>query len=197
MITQQTINERKICERYVHGVSIIRLAKEFNLSRHFLKKILIRNNVTLRKNYWARKHFFDMSFFKKIDTEEKAYFLGLLYADGCTAEHSINLAISSRDVELLEKFKKAIKFTGPIEKIIVMIDYGDKYGIKPTETVKIRLNSMELRQDVINLGCVPRKTFTLSFPSEKIVPRFLVRHFIRGYFDGDGCVYERKQKRKD
>jgi intein/homing endonuclease len=39
-----------------------------------------------------------------------------------------------------------------------------------------------------NLGCIPKKSLRLEFPNENIFKsKDLIRHFIRGYFDGDGC----------
>lgn len=38
------------------------------------------------------------------------------------------------------------------------------------------------------LGCVPNKSLVLKFPTEEQVPKHLISHFIRGYFDGDGSV---------
>lgn len=38
------------------------------------------------------------------------------------------------------------------------------------------------------MGCVPRKSLILKFPDIEIFKdKSLIRHFIRGYFDGDGC----------
>ena len=48
--------------------------------------------------------------------------------------------------------------------------------------------------DLINKGCVPKKSLILKFPTENVVPNNLIRHFIRGYFDGDGCVFFRTYK---
>lgn len=45
-----------------------------------------------------------------------------------------------------------------------------------------------IKNQLIALGCIPQKTFEIEFPSDEIVPRELKHHFIRGYFDGDGCV---------
>jgi intein/homing endonuclease len=40
-----------------------------------------------------------------------------------------------------------------------------------------------------NYGCTPRKSLTELFPDKSIFKDpSLIRHFIRGYFDGDGCV---------
>ena len=43
-----------------------------------------------------------------------------------------------------------------------------------------------MKEDLLNIGCTPRKTETLNFP--KNIPNTLIIHFIRGYFDGDGCL---------
>lgn len=42
--------------------------------------------------------------------------------------------------------------------------------------------------EVLNsYGCIPKKSLTLKFPDESIFKdKSLIRHFIRGYFDGDG-----------
>ena len=50
------------------------------------------------------------------------------------------------------------------------------------------IGSNKMSQSLIKLGCTPRKSMTLKFPNEEQVPKHLHRHFIRGYFDGDGCI---------
>ena len=48
------------------------------------------------------------NFFNKIDTEEKAYFLGFLYADGYnnTDRNSVALSLKEDDKEILEKYSE-------------------------------------------------------------------------------------------
>ena len=46
----------------------------------------------------------------------------------------------------------------------------------------------EVLEDLINKGFSLDKTNHCLFPSEDIVPKNLQRHFIRGYFDGDGSL---------
>lgn len=198
MIADPILNSQQICCEYLSGIPIRTLAKIYKSSHFIVRKILVTNNINIRTfNTWTRKYTYDRDFFKKIDTEEKAYWLGFLYADGCIAENSVNLLLHQKDIDILEKFKKSIKFTGPIEIRNDKINYGDKYGIKISHTAKVRISSSELRSDLIKLGCIPRKTFILKFPDKNILPDKLVCHFIRGYFDGDGSVYERKYKRMD
>lgn len=54
-----------------------------------------------------------------------------------------------------------------------------------------------MANDLINLGCIPRKTLVLKFPNESTVPKQLIKHFIRGYMDGDGCISTYYKKRKE
>lgn len=117
------------------------------------------------------------NFFQNIDTEEKAYWLGFLYADGSIVEssHHMCLVLSSNDKEHLIEFNKSIESTYPIK-----IE-RDKY-------VKLKISNKHMGDTLISKGCVPRKSLILKFPSCLQVPECLIRHFIRGYFDGDGCI---------
>lgn len=55
-----------------------------------------------------------------------------------------------------------------------------------TKSYRISFRSANCKQDLINKGCVPKKSLILKFPTPQQVPDSLIRHFIRGYFDGDG-----------
>lgn len=114
--------------------------------------------------------------FNKIDTEEKAYWLGFLYADGSVGskEDKIELALAEKDLKHIEKFKN---FMGISNKIC----YREK-----TKSYRISFRSQSCKEDLIKQGCVPKKSLILNFPTEEQVPKKLIRHFIRGYFDGDG-----------
>ncbi len=123
------------------------------------------------------------NFFEQISTENQAYWLGFLYADGClTRNNGINLLLSSVDRDHLLQYKNTLQAENPIED---RVDGGKGNS-------KIRITSAKLFHDLKSLGCEPQKTFTLKFPNVSQVPRHLTRHFIRGYFDGDGSVWESK-----
>lgn len=132
-----------------------------------------------------RKYEFDINFFKKIDTEEKAYWLGFLYADGCITDETVTLELQKEDYIHLEKFKQALK-TSATKEI--------KYP-KNRNSCLLYFNSTEMVKDLTKLGCCKNKTFTILFPSNNCVPDYLIHHFMRGYFDGDGCIYTRKNKK--
>lgn len=63
------------------------------------------------------------------------------------------------------------------------------------EYSRIQISSKTLTADLLKLGCTPRKSLTLKFPNDGIFKsNDLIRHFIRGYFDGDGSVFISMEK---
>lgn len=122
-----------------------------------------------------RVYNFNDDYFETIDTEDKAYFLGLLFADGnvYTARNRVQITLANEDIYILNAFANCIKYTGKL-----YID-REKYS-------KLILPSSKMCTDLTKLGCTPNKSLTLQFPTE--VPSHLMHHFIRGCFDGDGHV---------
>lgn len=117
-----------------------------------------------------------LNYFEKIDNEEKAYWLGFLYADGNVGsrEDKVELSLAEKDIHHIEKFKICLNISNKI-------CYRSK-----TKSYRISFRSQKCKQDLINNGCIPKKSLLLKFPSEQQVPKKLLKHFIRGYFDGDG-----------
>lgn len=133
-----------------------------------------------RKNKFTYNH----DFFEDINNEEKAYWLGFLYADGYldVPDNKLVVETTYSDVEHLNKLieqlcplKEAKKKT--IEKFHNVYDIAYVY-----------FNSPQICHDLIRAGCTGQKTFTLQFPTSTIKAE-LLPHFIRGYFDGDGSVH--------
>lgn len=116
--------------------------------------------------------------FEIIDTEEKAYWLGFLSADGSvsSSEDKIELGLSIKDIGHVEKFKS---FIGLENRISIR---------EKTNSCRYSFRSKELKEDLIDKGYTPRKTLTLRFPSDEQVPKNLKHHYMRGYFDGDGWI---------
>ena len=114
--------------------------------------------------------------FEIIDTEEKAYWLGFLYADGSVSstDNRIELGLAEKDLNHIEKFKE-------------FIGVPNKISYRPqTKSYRYSFKSIPCKEDLIKQGCVPKKSLILKFPTEQQVPNYLIKHFIRGYFDGDG-----------
>jgi len=130
--------------------------------------------------FMKRQFNFDDDYFSVIDSEHKAYFLGLLFADGniYAARNRVQITLANEDAYILEDFAKSIEYTGKI--------YIDKVKYS-----KLILPSSKMCTDLSKLGCTPNKSLTLQFPTDKQVPSHLLHHFIRGCFDGDGHVSKR------
>lgn len=135
----------------------------------------------------------NVNYFKKIDTEEKAYWLGFLYADGyvynrkSTGEKRLELGLKYDDYDHIFKFKEAVSAPQNIKKKIIK---NKKYN-KEYESAKLAISNKVFVSNLEKKGCYQNKSLTLKFPNNEIVPYKLIRHFIRGYFDGDGCLLSR------
>lgn len=137
---------------------------------------------------YKNEHYFD-----EIDTEEKAYWLGFLYADGNISKpvrtvkgeekpwYRIEVSLKYEDVEHLEKFRKALQMEAPIRK--------SHTNFKQCDRARLSFNSKHMWNILNEYGCTPCKSKTLTFPDVKIFKsKSLIKHFIRGYVDGDGCL---------
>lgn len=113
-----------------------------------------------------------------------------MFSDGCVRIHKNKnhkqycIKLACCDEEVILNFIKDING-----------DMSCKQYIRPDRTnqlYQVDITSEKMFNDLCTLGCVPNKSLILKFP--KIQEQF-VPHFIRGYFDGDGCVYSSKKKR--
>ena len=132
-------------------------------------------------DYSVADHIFD-----NIDTEEKAYWLGFLYADGYVASErpTIELSLQESDYKTVEKFRIFVGLEEkPISKKVKHMETGDKVSYR------FSFNSQSTKEALIKLGCFENKSTILKFPTNEQVPEDLLYHFIRGYMDGDGCIY--------
>lgn len=50
-----------------------------------------------------------------------------------------------------------------------------------------------MTDDLISHGCIQNKTFYIEIPN---IPEPLMNHFIRGFFDGDGCICTDNKKKR-
>lgn len=170
-----------IIDKYVNeNYSLKQLGKEFGCSYGTIRNLLNKHHIASRGNKqgYPRNEFY----FNKIDTPEKAYWLGFLYADGCTHNGSSEVSIQLTDKEHIEKFKQAI---GAINHKIVEIHDTRWENAKTLYMFSIK--DKQLHADLCKWGCVPNKTFLINkIPN---IPRDYVSHFLRGYFDGDGSLH--------
>jgi len=103
------IDDNLVIERYNELKNLKKVAKSFNVSLRPIVRILKKNNIELTNRRYDVNH----SFFEVIDTEEKAYWLGFLYADGCVRKtrsgSQVVLKLSIKDEEHLVMFKNNVE----------------------------------------------------------------------------------------
>lgn len=168
---------------YLEGKTIEQICSMIDLCEKTVSKTLKGNGIVVKSGpEYNRTKRFNEDYFEAIDDSKKAYFLGLLYADGniYLKRKRVQICLCNEDSYILAEFGKALGYDG--------IFYSDR-----GRYTSLSLDSEKLSSDLIRLGCTPRKSLTLKFPSEDQVPEYLLSHFIRGYFDGDGSIYFRER----
>lgn len=153
-------------------------------------KSAVQNKLRVLGLKKPEKYVYNHSFFKKIDNEQKAYWLGFIFADGyisiTNSGYCCGIELKASDFEHLKKFNKAID--GNVE---VNFRQREDLRIGVRRTCKIRLFSKEIVEDLKNLGCMENKSDKIAIPN---LSKNLVWHFLRGFFDGDGCIILNKQR---
>lgn len=191
--TQEEIED--IVTKFKSGTSIESLQKEFHTKK--IRDILILNNCEIkqggpRKNSGRKfKYSFNENYFEKIDSFDKAYWLGFIAADGYITKSTNGqnvLGINLGEKEPLEKFKFCINSDHPIN----LYNSTNPYNDTISNAFRIILVSNKTVNDIEKLGIVERKSLILKFPVN--ISKEYISHYIRGYFDGDGSIYKIKNK---
>ena len=183
------LNYQEISKEYLDGMSLTKLATKYNITRWTLTKKLRELGIEIVNRQNIAK--FDEHIFDNIDTEEKAYWLGFIYADGNissitenTKRYEFELSLKGSDINHLQKFNKFMKYKGNNVKVSKV-----KVGGKEYDRCRWQVGNKHMWEVLNNYGCTPRKSLTLKFPDFSIFKdKTLIRHFIRGYFDGDGSL---------
>jgi len=171
--------EKEIVFQYKNGSKTKFLSTKYKVSTPCIISIIKRHGLIVRPNNEENRiYFVDELYFDAIDREEKAYILGLLYADGCNTGKRVVLGLTGNsEKNLLDKIGKLL-YNGKFP-----IGYWEK-----TKSWRLTIVNKKFAERLVNLGVVPRKSLILKFPSTNIISELLVKHFIRGYFDGDGSI---------
>jgi intein/homing endonuclease len=177
-----------LIKRYKNGEVISKIAKDIGSTYKSCWRILKKNNIKIRIDT-NRKYKFSIDIFDKIDSEEKAYWLGFLYADGNNYEKrsTVSLVLALKDKDHILKFMKFLSLNRPLRT-------GSNLSFpKKSEFASICATDIHFSKRLAELGMMANKTHKLTFPS--FIDKKLIRHFIRGYFDGDGSVFFTQRKR--
>lgn len=163
------------------GLQFKDIIQTLQVSERSVARVLKENNInTKRRNRYSLNE----SYFEQIDTQEKAYILGLLYADGYVGDerhNNIVISLTQKDKSLLSTISEYLEYTGELR-------YEEKGGNYENSRPKIVLNfsSKKMATDLRNIGLYPGKSSKLTKLPK--LDQDLIRHFIRGYFDDDGTI---------
>lgn len=182
--------QKRIGILYLKGLNQRQISEEVFISDSAIRKYLKEQNIPMRSisecnmRYKRNKHYFD-----EINTPNKAYILGLLYADGCNyiLHNSITLTLQAEDVQVIERIKQELEYEGNIR-------FSTKSKPQYKDNYILCINDEYMSNQLNKIGMINNKSLILEFP--KCVPMNLISHFVRGYFDGDGCIYLNKEIRK-
>ena len=171
--------DKKAIELINQGYSHTQAAKELGINQQSMTNRLKKYyNIEVLAD---GKKKVNSNFFTNIDTEEKAYWLGFMYADGYVGlKNEIELTLQIRDANHIQKFKKALQSEHKIGTKTI------KFNGKEFKAKRISIKDPQLVNDLIKWGCTNSKSLTIEMPD--LPSKEAYRHFVRGYLDGDGCI---------
>lgn len=187
----------EVIKKYKNGISLYDLSKLYKTHYSNIKNILLEKNIKIRtKSEARRKYKIDENYFSNIDSIEKSYLFGFLMADGFNyiykknKSRSIKIEIQTRDIEILNLFKKELKTNYKIRKSKIF----NKKLNKNYESIILEINNKKMSEDLEQLGMLQNKSLILKFPN---INKNYIWHFIRGYFDGDGSLSVFKRTKRE
>ena len=188
-MTKQEREERrdKVVKLYTReNKSINQIANELKVDWSTVKRDLVSRNIEIQttRNQYNSSNGIDNNLFKKIDSADSAYWLGFLYADGSIRKdrNEIALDLQEQDKKAVEDFHYYCNNKNSIRTHNI-IRNGNTYV-----SFVSGFSNAQVKENLINLGCFPKKSLILTFPTEQQVPQEFIYDFIRGYIDGDGYI---------
>ena len=178
--------EQKYCNE---GEDLNKLADYFNWDKETLRNLINEKGFIKKTTNRINKRLIE-DYFNIIDTEEKAYFLGLLITDGNVSKSDnkkgrIRLQLQAKDKDILLQFKEKLQ----IDSDLILDPRGN-------QCYSVEISSDIMFTDLSKYNIIPNKTYeTKNLPTN--IPTHLMRHFLRGMIDGDGSITFDEQMSKD
>lgn len=182
----KTILTQKQIDKIIYNYETLKMSqrnagKEFGVGDKVTKRILQENNIHIRSHSEARQKFKIKEHYFQKQTRNMAYILGLIASDGCVASNKnlIYIELQRSDRELLEKVNEELGNTREVK------DYTTSSGY---ENSKIYFYSQEAKQELAKYKIIPNKTYSSDFGFPNKLKKEFYIDYIRGLFDGDGCI---------
>lgn len=176
-------------ELYMKYRDLNKVGAELHMSNKTVSEIVKAKGFKIDMSEIKQIYDINQEYFDVIDTQEKAYYLGLLAADGTVGSKTnvVQITLQERDKYLLELLRDAIKSNHNILKL----NYQSR---KKTYQNQYQFSVMNkhMHDSLISHGIVPRKSYCLEFPKD-LAPE-LYSSFLRGYMDGDGTIAKAEKR---
>ena len=149
----------------------------------------LRNHV---KNKQSKRRIFDKEYFHNIDTPDRAYWLGFIYADGwivCNQSgrnYELGMELQRTDRYILEKLNDCLGGQHIVDDSDRTMYICSNTRLSHSQTSFIRIYSKDIVEDLHSHGIDFRKSHSDMYPT---VCDNLFPDFLRGYIDGDGCIH--------
>lgn len=178
-----------IINMYNKGSSLQKIGDLYGCSKAVIKRVLTENNIETRDDSHKIRHFtLNENYFDVIDTGNKAYCLGLLYADGynCIDRDLVKIELQASDKDILDKINKELGSDRDLK-------YSNKSSVNPNwqDTYRLSIYNKHMSQMLARHGMVQAKSLILTFPQwldNKLIPMFIL-----GFMDGDGHIAKEKK----
>lgn len=188
-------NINKILNLIKKGYNIKQISNIIEIPNRRLGEMLKHYNISINSS--GHKILKNNDFFSIIDSEIKAYLLGYIIADGCVSiepkkkngivysySKRLSFNVSVDDKEIINLLKFNISSKSKIKEY-----HNNKGAISRKKQLSLRFSSSKIVDDLIKLNILPNKTYHSDFKFDfKNMNEHLIRHFIRGFFDGDGSI---------
>lgn len=172
-------------EKIIYNYTVLNMGlkasgRELHYSDATVKEILLENNIPIKSSGGQRKYAVNDNYFD-IQSPNMAYILGFWAADGnvSNVENRLDLELASLDLEILEKIRTEINSERPIK--IYQCNNGYVKN-------KLLFWSSNIKKKFIEYGVVPNKTYSKDFHFPYNLNKKYWIDYIRGFFDGDGCI---------
>lgn len=192
---RKVLNLEEVKLKYQELKSISKVADFYEVSGKKIKYLFDKNNIEYTKqpelNSFGekrikrnKKYSVNDDFFRQYN-EEAFYFAGLMASDGNIVDGlpRFRIELATKDIDILEKFKDRLNYGGNIINRDRKADTksGGKFSF-------LQITSQRIVDDLRNIfNIIPDKSTTYQFPKH-LIDNENIRHFIRGYFDGDGHI---------
>lgn len=168
------LEQKEIKRLYSENNTIKNIAIELKRDTYTISRWIDKLNLKKRpQSELQRKLHYNENYFNNIDTEIKSYMLGFIYADGCNTGRGLTISLNKKDRIILELLIQELESNLSIKEKKNNIDV-------------LSIFNRQISSDLNKWGAVQQKCFKLNkLPN---IAKELIPHFIRGYFDGDGCL---------